>query len=191
MVRTDIIYRQLLESMISVHIGEEESAAEDKEGTSDLDNYIWRGARSEKGWHWEQRLRQWLIGFPGSRPRLTAWHRGWVWGHREGCCLGQTLLLWPLPHCTSHTCLSSLWCVPEPTELRNECWGQISCQKFIILIQWLLIFCPVLAPPEQKHHSLFSCYSPFFCLMCSQSGFSPLSRALSDVAWTPRAFRKA
>lgn len=40
MVRTDIIYRQVLESLISVHIGEEESAAEDKEGTSDLDNYM-------------------------------------------------------------------------------------------------------------------------------------------------------
>lgn len=48
--------RQLLESVMNVLIGEEREAAEDKEGSGNLDNHVRQAARSEKRAEWERRL---------------------------------------------------------------------------------------------------------------------------------------
>lgn len=65
-------------------------------------------------------------------------------------------------------------------------------QKFINLIQWLLIFFSVLSPLSKNTYSLFSCHSLFFCLTCTQCGFPFfVLGALSEVTLTLWAFCKA
>ena len=84
----------LLESAASVNTGEDESAAEDKERSSDLDNSILHGARSEKrsgggkgGWERGE------VVFLGPRPALACREQSWAWDRWEDCCLRRSLPL--------------------------------------------------------------------------------------------------
>lgn len=176
--------------MISVHIREEESAAEDKGGTSDLDNYIWRGARSEKGWQWEKRLGKWFIGFPGQ-------DQLWLPCTGAGCETTGRLLAWAVVAPVTTTSLYTP-CVSQKPVIGS--WTHWT-EKWVLGTYFL----------SKIHYShpvaayiLSSSCSPraktlqFVQLLVSilLSNVLPvripsLSRALSDIAWTPWAFRKA